>query len=174
MAVNSRQISDHVGIPDRTIRDWQTKGVLPKPCPDLVAAVQAILNHYKNELQTVRAEVSAKEGEELYQERVRLTRAQADERELAVAEQEGRLVDAQQVVHAWSNYILACRSRLLGMPTKLAYELAGISEPAIAEQILSEAIDEALYELGGEKFVDCLGPVATDGDGISTASEVTS
>lgn len=162
--MNSKELSLLTGISDRTIRDWQSKGIVPKSDTDnlpLADYIKAIVNHLKAQAEEAKAK-EAEEGE-LYAEKVRLTRAQADKVELEIAEREGELVNARETVLAWSKFILACRSRLLGMPAKLAYELAGVTVPTLAEEILKEAVDEALEELGD---AESLGVVGTDGESV--------
>lgn len=167
--MNSKELSQLTGISDRTIRDWQAKEIVPKPDRDnlpLSEYIKAIVSHLKQQAEEAKNK-EADEGE-LYQEKVRLTRAQADKVELEIAEKEGDLVNAREIILAWSKYILACRSRMLGMPAKLAYELAGVSVPTLVEEILREAIDEALEELGD---VERMGITEENGDGIPSTTE---
>ncbi len=44
--LTSRQIGDFAGVPERTIRDWQAKGIVPET-EDMAVAVRAIVEHYK-------------------------------------------------------------------------------------------------------------------------------
>lgn len=165
--LTSRQIGQHCGIPERTIRDWQSKGIVPK-CTDYAVAVQAIVTHYKRQIE----EIAESSGDEdaLTAEKIRLTRAQANKVELELAVRQGELVEAHATVMAWSRYILSCRSRLLGLPSKVAYELAGISNPVLIQQILQAVVDEAIAELGSGEFIECLEAPEADGDGISATT----
>jgi phage terminase Nu1 subunit (DNA packaging protein) len=155
-------------VPERTIRDWQAKGIVPKTA-ELALAVQAVIAYYKRQIEKI-AESSG-DDDALKAEKIRLTRAQADKVELELALRQGELVEARQTVLVWSNYILACRSRLLGLPSKFAYELSGITEPALIQQILEEAVDEVLQELGSGEFVERLGAAEADDNSICTAEE---
>lgn len=175
--LTSREIGTHCGIPERTIRDWQTKGIIPKT-EHLSLAVQAVVAYYKQIAEEKLSRGSKDEDEELYWEKVRLTRAQATEKELALSQLTGELVKASETVQVWSNYILACRARLLSLPSRHAQELAGITTPSLVQQILQSGVDEALQELGSEQFVDyiergiCLGVAEKDGDGVSSATTI--
>lgn len=162
--LTSRAIGQHCGIPERTIRDWQAKGIVPK-CTDYAVAVQAVIAHYKKQI----SEIAESSGDEdaLIAEKIRLTRAQADKVELELSVRQRELVEARQIVLVWSKYILSCRSRLLGLPSKVAYELAGISNPVLIQQILQEVVDEAIAELGSGSFIESLGASEADSDGIS-------
>lgn len=152
--LTSKQIGQHCGVPERTIRDWQAKSIVPKS-DDLSASVQAIIAYYKTQLENTRSSGSD-DGDELHFEKVRLTRAQAAKVEMEIAIKEGAFVSAFQVELVWSKYISACRARLLSLPTRVALELSQISNPTLIQQLLREAVDESLFELGGEQFVDGL------------------
>lgn len=165
--LTSRAIGQHCGIPERTIRDWQAKGIVPK-CTDYAVAAQAIVAHYKRQIEEI-AESSG-DDDALTVEKIRLTRAQANKVELELSVRQGELVEARSTVMVWSKYILSCRSRLLGLPSKVAYELAGISNPVLIQQVLQEVVDEAIAELGNGDFIESLGASEADGDGISTAT----
>jgi phage terminase Nu1 subunit (DNA packaging protein) len=143
--LTSRQIGDFAGVPERTIRDWQLKGIVPET-EDMAVAVRAIVVHFKT--QNHRKEAEEFKDDQLYNEKVRLTRLQADKLFLDIQVRESELVNSQEVELAWSNYIMSCRSRLLGMPARLAYELAGIDNPNTVQDTLQIAVDEALVELG--------------------------
>lgn len=169
--LTSRAIGQHCGIPERTIRDWQAKGIVPKTA-DYALAVQAVIAYYKRQIEEI-AEASG-DDDMLKAEKIRLTRAQADKVELELSLRQGELVEAHSTVLVWSKYILSCRSRLLGLPAKVAYELAGITDPALIQQILQEVVDEAIAELGSEQFIECLGAAEEDGDGISASSQIES
>lgn len=151
--LTSREIGTHCGIPERTIRDWQTKGIVPKT-DDLSEVVRSVVAYYKQIAEEKLSRGSKDEDEELYWEKVRLTRAQATEKELALSQLTGETVKASETVQVWSNYILACRARLLSLPSRHAQELAGISTAYQVQQILQSSVDEALQELGSEQFVD--------------------
>lgn len=170
-ALTSREIGNHCGIPERTIRDWQAKAIVPKT-DTLAPAVQAIIAYYKQQIRDIAS--GSGDDDILQAEKIRLTRAQADKVELELAVRQGELVEAHSTVLVWSKYILSCRSRLLGLPAKVAYELAGVTDPALIQQILQEVVDEATRELASEDFIECLGAAETDSEGISATSQIES
>jgi hypothetical protein len=168
--LNAKAIADYTGISDRTIRDWLNRRILPKT-QDMSTAIQAILAYKDQQIEELRERRSGN-NDELTEEKIRFTRAQADKLKLEIQEREGQLVNAREVVMTWSGYIFACRSRLLSLPSKLAYEIAGISEPALCQALMAEAVDEALAELGGEEFVERLRSVEGDDISIQAAAQV--
>lgn len=168
-SLTSRAIGQHCGIPERTIRDWQAKGIVPKT-QEMAIAVQAIIAHYKQQIKEI-AESSG-DDDALTLEKIRLTRAQADKVELELSVRQGELVEARETVLVWSKFVLSCRSRLLGLPSKVAYELSGVSDPVLIQQILQEVVDEAIAELGNGSYIDSLGASEENGDGLSTATTI--
>jgi phage terminase Nu1 subunit (DNA packaging protein) len=129
------------------------EGTIPKPKSgranwDLMACVHAYWD-YKEQ---AGGKPESKDAE-YWNEKTRLTKAQADKEELMVSEKKGELVDAVEIIQEYSNYVLACRAKLLSMPTKLAYELIEINNPNIIQNKLEQAIDEALLELASEEFI---------------------
>jgi phage terminase Nu1 subunit (DNA packaging protein) len=166
--LKSGAIADFTGISDRTIRDWQTKGIIHQSAR-MDAIVQEIVQHYKAQLEEAR---KPKDVDPLYFEKTRLTQAQADKIKLDIAEKEGELVNARGIVMAWSNYIQACKKRLLAIPTKLAPRLVNITEVEEAKELLESVIDEALIELGSEEFVRASATVDPDSDCFSSTTEI--
>jgi phage terminase Nu1 subunit (DNA packaging protein) len=168
--LTSTQIASFTGISDRTIRDWQTKNIIPKTA-DMSVVMKAIVSYYKDKIEKER---QSSNEDELYREKCRLTQAQADKMKLEVAEKEGELISSNSVVMAWSSYIQACRSRLLSMPTKLSPRLAEISDSEKIKEMIEEIVDEALNELGSGDFVRSVESASKYSDSISSASSVDS
>ena len=122
-------------------------GIIPAPKVkgqwDLIACLAAYIKHIESAQKQEKAEGNA----DYWAEKTRLTKAQATKEELAIAEKEGRLVDAEQVQKVWADLIVNCKSKLLSLPTKLAYEVAAESNPNIVLEMLTSAVYEALQEL---------------------------
>lgn len=78
--------------------------------------------------------------------RTRLTTAQAELKELELAEMRGELHRASAIAEVWSKNVINAKTRLLAIPTKTAPELIGQDLNTIASK-LKNAIYEALYEL---------------------------
>jgi phage terminase Nu1 subunit (DNA packaging protein) len=84
---------------------------------------------------------------DLRAETARLNKARADHEELKVAQFEGRVLPADLVAEVWTGMLLACRAKILPMPTKLALQLSMESDPVQVEAVLREECDAALEEL---------------------------
>jgi len=62
-------------------------------------------------------------------------------------EREGNLLNADEVLGAWSKIISATRSTLLLLPAKLSHKLSAISDPSECGAVLDAAIKEGLKSL---------------------------
>ena len=76
----------------------------------------------------------------LTRERTRLAAAQAEKTELEVKEKTGQLIPAEEVAETWGEIVGAIRSKLLGLPVKLA-------RVAIAAESLKEVEEAARDEV---------------------------
>lgn len=85
---------------------------------------------------------------DLHNEKLRLTKAQADKATLEVNELEGELIPAQLVEDTWINYTTNVRAKLLGLPSRIAHEVITVDDYQKALIILKEQVHEALSELG--------------------------
>ena len=84
--------------------------------------------------------------ESLKAAQTRLVTAQAELKELELAEERGELHRASAVVKVWTDNVSNARTRLRSIPVKIAPELVGQSLLVIQEKLKS-VIDEALKEL---------------------------
>jgi phage terminase Nu1 subunit (DNA packaging protein) len=117
------------------------------------------------------------------QEKARLSRAQAELRELDLAERRRQLISSETIEHIWSDMVTSARSRLLGLPSKCAPLAFGAESVAVAEDVLKTAIFEALSELSeeipaiepdgsGDENGEALGSAAeTDGESVGGLEE---
>ena len=96
-------------------------------------------------------------------EKARLTKAQADEREISVKKMMGELIAADEVQTTWSDYVANARAKLLALPSKSAQQLLSLESYQEVETYLKEMVYEALEELAIDE-------ADTDGEG-DTASQ---
>lgn len=80
-------------------------------------------------------------------ERARLTRAKAEQAELELAEQKGKLLDAGLVEKALVGMLTNFRARILAMPSKAGPKCLAAEDAAEARAILKSYCHEALHEL---------------------------
>ena len=85
---------------------------------------------------------------DLHNEKLRLTKAQADKATLEVEELEGEMIPAKLIEDTWINYTKNVRAKLLALPTKISHEIVTINEYQEALEFLKKQINETLKELG--------------------------
>ena len=80
-------------------------------------------------------------------ERARKDKELADKYALENRVRRGELLEAAEVEAKWSDMVIYARTRLLSMPKRLAQQVAGETDPASCEKLMTEVCDEALREL---------------------------
>lgn len=141
------EIAKVVGCHFRTVENWSNQGAIKKTdagfplIETLVWQIQAL----KKDLEISRKKAS---DDPLYEANVRLKNAEAEIKELDLLQRKGILVETEKIQQEWQNLIINARAKLLGLPTKLAYELASLEDPVKVEIVLQKAIDKILIELG--------------------------
>lgn len=90
------------------------------------------------------------EAEDLVRERVRLTYHNANIAQLDERQKAGELVNVNDVAEIWTGRMLACRSRLLSLPHKLAAASMAADSLQDAADVATRLIHEALHELSSE------------------------
>lgn len=101
------------------------------------------------------------EGAPDYQaEKARLTQAQADAQEMKNAQARRELLARADVDAAAEGAFARVRAKLLGVPSKVAAEVAAEDDPIRCQAIVQAAVDEALSELAATDLADLCG----DGD----------
>lgn len=119
------------------------------------------------------------EGNGLDFERTRLTKAQADKTELEVSELRAELIPATKIETHWQAMIAAMRARLVGLPSKIAPQVAGPDDLTRVQDMIQAGVYEALAEIAGDAFPDDVRRrivLATDGHGSGSeaAAEIDS
>ena len=143
MIVNKRELSEIIGVSERSLTEWQKDG--------LPVASYADNRGQANEYDTkaVITWMIARETANYVQEkpRDRLDRLKADAIELDIKERTGELAPATMFERAWSDHILAARTEFLTMPDILATELSAIVGKEIDSDIIAMYINKALEKL---------------------------
>jgi len=79
--------------------------------------------------------------------RRRYSMAVAELKEIQLAEKRGSLVPIEAVQAKWTDECVAMRSRLLAIPSRLAGQLAIVSDAAEIERVIHDEVRGALTEL---------------------------
>ena len=143
MLVNKRQLSEILGVSERSLTDWQKEGLPVASYADN----RGQANEYESS-EVIRWMVQ-REIEQLNKEkpRDRLDRLKADAIELDIKERTGELAPAALFERAWSDHILAARTEFLTMPDILATELSAMAGVEIDPDAIAAHIYRALDKL---------------------------
>jgi phage terminase Nu1 subunit (DNA packaging protein) len=148
--VKLSELARILGVTTRHITDLAAKEVLPKPVKrgeyPLAEVVQAWVKYRVEQV----AVPDCQEAGDLYEQKVRLTAAQAHRAEQENRVRDGSLLDAVGVQRVWATYLQGAKSVLESVPVRLAPELAAIDTPEKVHQVLQLAVDEVLQNLGGQ------------------------
>lgn len=148
------EVSKYVGVSNRTVETWAAKGFI-----DRANGKYGLISAMKYRLEKVNKDMASYK-EKLDVSELRKQKLQADvDTQKAVARiklveaerEEGKLVDAEEVADLWNAYVIRCRSKLLSIPVKLAYQLASLKNEIDIQNLLQANIDEALRELSSNQ-----------------------
>jgi phage terminase Nu1 subunit (DNA packaging protein) len=84
---------------------------------------------------------------DLYVQRARLTKEQADKAEMDNRKTKGELVPVSQAAKLLEKVVLAFRSQILALPTKAAPHVHGCKAIAETKEALETSLHDALNEL---------------------------
>jgi phage terminase Nu1 subunit (DNA packaging protein) len=137
-----RDLSRITGIPDKTLYNLKQRGIIPDS-EDIEVLVRSVIIYYKDLLN----KKEQRSGDPLIEQKIRLTEAQANKFEIENQLKMGDLVEAKGIEEVWTRAVLATKSRLLLIPSKLSFQLGKEDNPLLIQQILEAEIFEALQEL---------------------------
>lgn len=148
--VTLNQLSTLTGMTYRTLKkkladvdpaeDEEGNTLLYRPA-EVLPVIYGVVNAEGAEIQ------AETKSYDIWKERARLAKFQADKAEIEVNTLRGNLIPAEQIEVSWSKMVSAFRSRILGIPAKLAIRAAAEGEVKVVEQMLKTECNEALSEL---------------------------
>lgn len=149
MKVNKRELLQFLGRTNRTVDQWIDKGLPYKTRADrkknidwefeTKEVIDWLRDYWKGGAQQPVAD-DAKQ---------RKLNADAEMAETELAKYKGQLVDAEAVEEQWLSLVTRCKTKLLGMPSKLAYRLSALDSKDEINELLDDEIRQALEELSG-------------------------
>lgn len=159
MLVNKRQLSEILGVSERSLTEWQKEGLPVASYADN----RGQANEYESS--AVIKWMMQREVERLGKEkpRDRLDRLKADAIELDIKERTGELAPTALFERAWGDHILAARTEFLTMPDILATELSAIVGKEIDPDIIAAHINKALEKLANYGAEDDDDDASADG-----------
>lgn len=156
--VTAKEISDWIGVSDRTVSDLAIRGHAKKVGRgqyDLKETIRLYTAHLR--------EVSAGRGDgqalDLVQERARLAKQQADGHELKNAVLRRELLARDQVEAEWTDILRKLRAGLLAIPSRVRQRI-GLDANTTAE--IDREIRDTLMVLGNDQEIETDGIAGTD------------
>lgn len=132
-------------LSERRVQQLSREGVIPKAERghyDLVGSVRGYVRYLRD--QAARAQAGAPD---YAAERARFIRARADLAEMEAEEKRAALIPADQVEEAWIAVLALLRTRLLGLPDRLAPQAFEQSTVGDTRNLIRAAIREVLDDL---------------------------
>lgn len=168
--LDSGRLHRLTGISDRTLRDWLSKGIIPRT-NSLEAAITAVCTHLQQQNTELRQrQLNHDDPHEA--QKIRLTAARAEKAEMENRVRAEELVEAAGVAQVWAKFLAAAGAVLDNLPVRLAPQLANVDDPIEIEALLRKATDEVRLELGGSEFTRDLEPAHPDPDDPFASTEV--
>ena len=143
------ELAAHLGVSAKAVGDLIGKGVIKRAEGrgqyDLDECRKLYISHIREQ-----AAGRATAGDlVLADERARLAKEQADAKEMENAVERGDLVYIEDVAKQVENQLTKVRTKLLSVPTKVAPEAHACATVREVQNVIEEAITEALNELVG-------------------------
>ena len=138
MKVTAPEAAAFLNLPERSFYRLVETGVIPKAGEGEYILGEVVESYWRNQF----------DSEGLKAAQTRLVTAQAELKELELAEQRGEIHRASAIAKVYTDDVINCKTRLLAIPTKVGPMLVGQELQVIVKK-LKDAIYEALKELAG-------------------------
>ena len=142
-----RELAEHLDLSTKRISELIRDGILPSKMGRSPINIDVCRIAYISYLRKLGGYNKKSGGGDIAEEKTRLTKAQADKAELEVSELEGQLIPAQLVQDTWTDMVANVRSKLLGLPSRIAHQVIALETYPEAEQLIKENVHDALSEL---------------------------
>ena len=136
MTVNFEEAANFLNLSRSSFYRLIETGVIPKSDNGEYILGEVVESYWRNQFDT----------EGLKAAQTRLTTAQAELKELELAEQRGELHRASAIAKVWADNVLNAKKKLLAIPTKIPPMLVGQDVQTIRKK-LEQEIKESLREL---------------------------
>jgi phage terminase Nu1 subunit (DNA packaging protein) len=145
--VSGREAAEWLKMHTRTIEGWANNQKIKKG-PDgypLLACFAYALEQERERAK--RKEKAESGGDELREAQIRKTLAEAMIKELELEERKGQLIEINEAIGEVKDAFARIKSKLTAIPSRVALELSGLSNPKAISVLLEGVIDEVLQEL---------------------------
>jgi phage terminase Nu1 subunit (DNA packaging protein) len=171
-------IAKLLDLSERRVQQLSREGVIPKANRgqyDLIGSVRGYVRYLRD--QALKAQAGAPD---YAAERARFIRARADLAEMEAEEKRRSLIAADEIEAAWIAVLALLRTRLLGLPDRLAPQVFDQSTIGDTRTLIRSAIREVLDDLAEPDIdletdpeIDGLSDPEADGAGGAGGAEAT-
>lgn len=150
--LSAAEVAKVVGVHYRTIENWKAQEKIESQGGKygLLSAVKYRIEDLGSQLDEFEKNPKLALNLQKLKHEVNKEEAIARIKNLEVEEKEGQLVRAEDVEQVWNDLIANCKAKFLALPTKVALQLSGISDPEEIQSILKRLFDQALEELSDD------------------------
>jgi phage terminase Nu1 subunit (DNA packaging protein) len=142
------EISSKLGITVKTFQDLIAKGYIEQRDRGNYT-YEECSKQYLDHLREIAAGRMTVDGLDLSAERARLAKEQADAKEMENMVERGDLLYIDDIIKDFEEQLINCKTKLLSAPTKVAAEVFAARDVAEVQEIMEEAVKDALSELVG-------------------------
>lgn len=147
------EISSKLGINVATFKDFVARGIIEERDRGQYT-LEECAKQYLSHLREIAAGRMTTDGLNLADERARLAKEQADAKEMENMVERGELLYMDDVIKDFEDQLMNCKTKLLATPTKIAAEVFASRDVQEVQELMEEAIKDALSELVGYRQKD--------------------
>ena len=147
------EISQKLGINVGTFKDFVARGIIEERDRGQYT-LEECAKQYLSHLREIAAGRMTTDGLNLADERARLAKEQADAKEMENMVERGELLYMDDVIKDFEEQLMNCKTKLLATPTKIAAEVFASRDVQEVQELMEEAIKDALSELVGYRQKD--------------------
>jgi phage terminase Nu1 subunit (DNA packaging protein) len=147
------EISSKLGINVATFKDFVARGIIEERDRGQYT-LEECAKQYLSHLREIAAGRMTTDGLNLADERARLAKEQADAKEMENMVERGELLYMDDVIKDFEEQLMNCKTKLLATPTKIAAEVFASRDVQEVQELMEEAIKDALSELVGYRQKD--------------------
>ncbi len=135
--VNKKALCECLNLSQTQVQDLARDGILVRVDKDRYDLIKSVSGYIKR----LKGQEKSTDELDYYSERARLTKAQADEREILNKIKKNELIKIESAEKVWCDAAIILRNNVLSAPSKLCKKLAPINnEEQIEQEIRSELI----------------------------------
>jgi phage terminase Nu1 subunit (DNA packaging protein) len=139
----TKQLAEILGLSTRRIQQLAEEGVFPKTGRGKYKGIESIQKY----IHTLQSNNAGDAEVDYFKERALHERAKREKSELQLGVMKGEMHTSNDIKLVMNDMIMAFRSRILALPTKLTPQLVDKTDMPVILDLLTREVSEALMEL---------------------------